>query len=181
MRLLLLSALALFLAAPSALAQTRANTEARTSPNAAVSQTIGVTEISVTYGRPSARGRVLFGAEGALAPYGAVWRTGANEASTFTTSTDLMVMGERLPAGTYGLFTIPGATEWTVIFNNEATQWGSMAYQEGEDALRVSVPTIVGPMQEQFQIRFDGVSATEGTMILHWGTVGVPVTLSTAM
>lgn len=158
---------------------TRANNEARPSPNASVGQTVGTTDVYVQYGRPALRGRSVF-AEGAdLAPAGAVWRTGANEAATITVTDDVMVEGEMLPAGTYALFTIPGDDAWTVIFNRTAEQWGAFRYDEAEDQLRVTAQPMTGvPPMEQFQIRFEDVSDTEATMLLHWGTVGVPVRIA---
>lgn len=154
----------------------RANDEPRQSPNAAVVQTIGTTEVLVQYGRPSAKGREVFGS---LVPYGEVWRTGANEAATFTASADVTVEGQRLPAGTYALFTIPGEDSWTVIFNRTAEQWGAFNYDEAEDALRVEVEPAAIPMQEQFQILFEGVTGDAAVMHLHWDTVGVPVRIAT--
>ena len=154
--------------------------EARVSPNARVGTTVGTTEVDVAYGRPSMKGRAAFGAGSELAPRDSVWRTGANEAATFTTTSDLMVEGQMLPAGTYGLFTIPG-DEWTVIFSKNARQWGSFRYADAEDQLRVTVEPMTGaPMQEQFEIRFEDVNPEEATMIMHWGTVGVPVVVAEA-
>ncbi|MEM7788331.1 MAG: DUF2911 domain-containing protein [Bacteroidota bacterium] len=162
-------------------APARANDEVRPSPNAAVSQTIGTTVVDIHYGRPSLRERSVFTSGAELAPAGAVWRTGANEAPTFTTSAPVMIEGETLPAGTYALFTIPGDDAWTVIFNTTAQQWGAFRYDEAEDALRVTVTPVNGvPMQEQFQIRFENAGADSATMLLHWGTVGVPVAISAA-
>ena len=172
-----LPALALLLLALPASAQERASDEPRPSPNAVVGQTVGTTDVLVTYGRPSVRGREVFGE---LVPYGAVWRTGANEASTITVSDDVMVEGERLPAGTYALFTVPGEDGWTVVFNRTAAQWGSFRYDEAEDALRVTVEPVEIPAQEQFLIAFSDVSTDAATMHLHWDTVGVPVRISTA-
>lgn len=180
MRYFLLAALSLVFFAPMSSAQERGNAEPRLSPNATVGQTIGISMIEVGYSRPSVKGRALFG-DGGLVPYGEVWRTGANEAATFKASADLLINGERLPAGTYSMLTIPSESDWVIVFNKVAEQWGSFNYDEAEDALRVTVPSVEAPMQEQFQIRFDGVSDTSGTMILHWGTVGVPVSIATAM
>jgi hypothetical protein len=152
--------------------------EARVSPNAGVMTTVGTTNVMVHYGRPSLRDRAAFDVGAPLAPRDSVWRTGANEAATFTTSKDLMVEGEMLPAGTYGLFTIPG-DEWTIIFSQNPRQWGAFRYDAAEDQLRVRVePMTTAPMQEQFEIRFEDVAQDEATMILHWGTVGVPVVIA---
>ena len=94
----------------------------RPSPKATVSQTVGLTDITITYCRPGVKGRVIWGG---LVPYDQVWRTGANEATTITFSDEVTIEGTKLPAGTYGLFTIPGKDEWTVIFNKGAKQWGA--------------------------------------------------------
>ena len=157
----------------------RSSEEARVSPNAGVMVTVGTTDVMVHYGRPSLNGRQAFGAGSELAPTGEVWRTGANEAPTFTTSKDLVVEGQTLPAGTYGLFTIPG-DEWTVIFSRNARQWGAFRYADAEDQLRIMVEPVSAPMQEQFEIRFEDVNQEEATMILHWGTTGVPVVIAEA-
>ncbi|RMG72406.1 MAG: DUF2911 domain-containing protein, partial [Bacteroidetes bacterium] len=101
-----------------------------------MSGSIGTAEITINYGSPAAKGRTLWGD---LVPYGAVWRTGANEATTFTVSQDVTIEGQTLPAGTYSLFTIPGESDWTIIFNKTAEQWGAYEYDEAADALRVKV------------------------------------------
>ena len=127
---------------------------------------------------PAAEGDVEFAAKAARAAL--LLDTGANEASAITFAGDVMVNGTRVPAGTYGLFTIPGDT-WTVIFNTTAEQWGSMNYDEAADQARVMAEPITdAPMQEQFEIRFADVTEDSATMILHWGTVGVPVTITEA-
>lgn len=202
MRFSLLAALAAVLLVPTACAQDdmtddmgaeepaaslfadappRANNEARVSPNGYAGTTVGTTDVLVQYGRPSLRGRSYFEEGSELAPIGAVWRTGANEAATVTFTDDVMVEGERVPAGTYSLFTVPNAGEWTVILNDTAQQWGAFRYDEAADRIRVMVEPMMGaPMQEQFEIRFSSVSDTAATMLLHWGTVGVPVTIMEA-
>src|SRR5436189_249966 len=95
------------------------------SQHASVTQTVGLTDITITYSRPGVKGRTIFGG---LVPYGQVWRTGANLATQFAVSTDVMVEGQKLPAGTYSLHTIPGRDLWTIIFNKDAGQWGSFSY-----------------------------------------------------
>ncbi len=175
MRFLLPLALAAFLAVP-ALAQERGNDEARTSPNAEVGQTIGTTKVMLAYSRPSLRGRTVFGD---LVPYDAVWRTGANEATTITFSDDVMVEGQPLEAGTYGLFTVPGEKTWTVAFNRVAEQWGAGDYDAGSDALRVMVEPVQGAMDEMMTFAFDEVSDTSARLVLHWADVEVPLTIST--
>jgi osmotically-inducible protein OsmY len=167
-------ALGLALTAPDARAQDRSNMMPRVSPNAAVSQTVGVTEVRVTYGRPGVRGRTIFGD---LVPYGEVWRTGANEATTISFSTPVQVEGESLEAGTYGLFTIPGEDTWTIIFNNTADQWGAYNYDESQDALRVEVDSESAATTELMTFAFPAVSDTSATLALRWADVRVPIQL----
>jgi len=164
-----------FLAAPAS-AQERGNDEPRVSPNAAVSQTIGTTEVRITYGRPSVNDREIFGN---LVSYDQVWRTGANEATTITVSADVQVEGEPLSAGTYSLFTIPGSDAWTLIFNSEANIWGTN-YDEANDVLRVQVEPESASMQEMMSFTFENVTDTSGTCVLHWADVRVPFTISVA-
>lgn len=108
----------------------------RESKNGRTEGTVDGVDITITYGRPKVRDREIFGA---LVPFDAVWRTGANEATTITLSDDATIEGEPLSAGTYGLFTIPGNDTWTIIFNREPEQWGAAKYDESKDALRVEV------------------------------------------
>jgi hypothetical protein len=161
-----------------ATAQERSNEEARVSPNAAVSQTIGTTEVRLTYGRPSVDDRTIFASDG-LVPYGDVWRTGANEATTISFSSDVTVEGESLSAGTYSLYTIPGEESWTIIFNNNANQWGTN-YSESEDAIRVEVTPESAPQREMMMFFFTEISDTSGTCVLHWNETAVPFEISVA-
>ncbi|MDX1420164.1 MAG: DUF2911 domain-containing protein [Rubricoccaceae bacterium] len=156
----------------------RANDEARVSPNALTGQTIGTTNVVVAYGRPSVNGRTVFGD---LVPYGQVWRTGANEATAVHLSEDLHVEGERLPAGTYALFTIPqddGA--WTVVFNRAAEQWGAFNHDPSQDALRVEVTPEMGESVEQMSFWFEDVDDDSATMVLAWADVMLPIQLEVA-
>ncbi|MBN2732702.1 MAG: DUF2911 domain-containing protein [Balneolaceae bacterium] len=150
----------------------RENKEARPSPNAAVSQTIGTTQVVVTYGRPGVKGRTIFGD---LEAYGEVWRTGANEATAVTFSNDVTVEGKELKAGTYSLYTIPGENTWTVIFNSKQS-WGT-EYDESKDVLRVEVQPEQGPMMEWFMIYFENLGNNTADMVLHWNKTKVPVTI----
>lgn len=106
------------------------------SPAVSASGKVGNATITINYGQPSMKGRKIFGD---LVPFGKVWRTGANEATTFETDKDISIEGKRLAKGKYGLFTIPGEHHWTVIFSKNANQWGSYKYKEDEDVLRVDV------------------------------------------
>ncbi|MDX1638240.1 MAG: DUF2911 domain-containing protein [Balneolaceae bacterium] len=173
---LLLTAALLFSVSHQSVAQDRAN-EARVSPNASVSQSIGTTNVTILYGRPSVKGRNVFGG---LEPYGEVWRTGANEATTITFSDDVLIEGEKLEAGTYGLFTVPGKEDWVVIFNNVPNQWGAFDYDSSEDALRVRVEPEQGRPMEQLMFYFEDVTTSSGTAVMHWSEVKVPFTIEPA-
>ncbi len=155
-------AAALALAAAPAFAQL---TTPLPSPNAAVAQTIGITKAEVVYSRPSVKGRVIWGE---LVPYDKVWRTGANSVTKISFDTDVTVEGQKLPAGAYGLFTIPGRAEWIVIFNRQST--GSpFDYAADKDALRVKVkPAALSEPKELFTISFPAVSANGATLQLAW-------------
>jgi hypothetical protein len=133
----------------------------RPSPPAKATGKVGNTTITIDYSRPSVKGRNVWSE---LAPYGQVWRTGANEATTFEVNNDVTVEGKALPAGKYSLFTIPGENEWTVIFNKEPKQWGAYKYDEKKDALRVTVKPKKAPkMTEQFTI-----NVNKGTVAMLW-------------
>jgi hypothetical protein len=147
----------------------------RLSPNASVSQTVGVTEITIHYCRPAVNGRKIWGG---LVPMDQVWRTGANEATTFTASTDVMVEGKPLPAGNYALFTIPGQDHWTLIFNKTADQWGAFDYQQAEDVLRVELKPVQSGMQERMEFLVDEFNDSSATIVLRWENVAVPFTVS---
>src|SRR5688572_29943922 len=99
------------------------------SPKETVTGKVGGANATIVYSRPSARGRKIVGS---LVPYGEVWRTGANEATTITFDKAVKVEGKDLAAGTYALFTIPGENEWTIIFNKESQQWGAYKYKDSE-------------------------------------------------
>ena len=150
------------------------------SPNATVSQTIGVTKVEVVYSRPHVKGptrkedRVIWGK---LVPYGEVWRTGANAITKFTVDTDITVEGQKLAAGSYGLFTIPGQIEWTVIFNKQSTG-APNDYSAEKDALRVKVRPDAADMQELFTIGFPQVTSSSAVMAMRWEKLSVPVNLA---
>lgn len=136
-----------------------------------VGQSIGTTQVTITYGRPSVRDRVIFGE---LVPFDTVWRTGANEATTIAFSGDVTVEGEPLSAGTYGLFTIPRENGvWTLIFNNTAEQWGAYRYDSGVDALRMNVTTTEAPHMEQMLFLFEDVEGSSGKAVMYWKDVRV--------
>jgi len=141
-----------------------------TSPRDSAGGKIGKTTISINYGSPSVKGRVIWGD---LVPYGKVWRAGANEATTFTTDQLIKVEGKDLPAGTYGFFVIPGEKEWTIIFNRTAKQWGAYEYKEKDDVLRVTVKSQKSPgMNERLVYKIN----TNGFSLL-WKNLEVPVSI----
>jgi hypothetical protein len=113
---------------------------------------------------------------GGLVPYDKVWRTGANAVTKITFDGDVMVEGQKLAAGAYGLYTIPGKTEWTVIFNNVST--GGPDYVAEKDALRVKVKPVPAEMKELFTIGFPAVTSEGATLALTWEKLRVPVTIT---
>ena len=149
----------------------------RPSPKATAAQTVGVTDITIAYCRPSVRGRVIWGG---LVPYDQVWRTGANEATTITFSDEVAIEGHELPAGTYGLFTIPGKDEWTVIFNKGAKQWGAYDYKQADDVLRVKVKPQQAAFTEVMTFGFPTVTIDSTTVALTWDKLEVQFTLHVA-
>lgn len=176
MRTLLSLLLLALVAAPAALAQNRTVTAPMASPPARVVQTVGLTELAVDYHRPAVRERTLWGG---LVPYDQVWRAGANQNTTFETSTDIRVEGERLPAGRYGLHVIPRENApWTVIFSTMADAWGSYSYDEAEDALRVDVSPEEGPAEERLSYTFRDPGMDAATLVLRWGTTALPVSIA---
>ncbi|MBV8858346.1 MAG: DUF2911 domain-containing protein [Acidobacteria bacterium] len=181
------------------------------SPQATLSHTIGVTDLTIVYHRPSVRGRTVWGEiapekaaalvqatsylpknspEGTLdgapgsgkdfpmTPNGHVWRAGANEATRFTVTDDVLVNGQKLPAGSYSLHMIPGKDEWTIIFNKTADQWGSYSYDAKQDALRVKTkPAWVAESQELLGYEIPAGTANSARVVLRWEKIAVPFTV----
>lgn len=146
----------------------------RPSPRGTVMQTVGITDLSVVYSRPGVKGREIWGK---LVPFGEVWRTGANEATIFETSTDMNVGGKPLPKGKYSLHTIPGKDEWTVIFNSVADQWGSYSYDKAKDVLRVMAKPMANAMTENLTITFANMTQDSADLLIDWEKVRVAVPL----
>ncbi len=120
------------------------------------------------------KGRTIFGE---LEPYGKVWRTGANEATTIEVSTDVEIEGEPLPAGKYALFTIPTEDDWTVVFNKTPEQWGAYDYDEAEDALRVEVtPEETDEPTEQLTFEI----GDDGQVTMMWANAAVSFNVASA-
>ena len=149
-------------------------------PPASPHTTVDGKDVKISYGQPSKKGRVIFGAEGSqsLEKYGKVWRTGANEATTFTTNKDLTIEGKTLPAGKYTLWTIPREDKWTVIFNNKMYDWGvsfggDASREESADVLQVDVPVNISSIPvEKFEISFD---ENQPALVLEWDITKVVV------
>ncbi|QDV05752.1 hypothetical protein Poly30_12540 [Planctomycetes bacterium Poly30] len=148
------------------------------SPAATVSQRVGLVDIEVSYGRPSMHGRQIFGG---LEPYGSVWRAGANNATTVTLSGAVTFGDAEVPAGKYSLFAVPGETEWQVILNEDAVQFGPYAYDEAKDVARVTVkPTTLAAPVETLSIGFADLSVGgRASLFLEWETTRVSVPIDT--
>jgi len=164
-------AAATFLAVSPALAQLELP---RPSPKATVSQTVGLTDVTVNYCRPGVKGRAIWGG---LVPYDQVWRTGANEATTISFSDEVSIDGNKLPAGTYGLFTIPGKDDWTVIFSKGAKQWGAYEYKPAEDVLRIKVKPAAAEFHELLTFSFPTVATESATVAIIWEKLAVAFTI----
>jgi hypothetical protein len=174
----------------------------RPSQKASVMQRIGVTDITITYSRPGVKGRKIWGdplpgqtaageatlddqnkrpKDAPIVPYGHVWRTGANEATQFVVTDDVMINGQKLAAGSYSLHTIPTKDEWTIVFNGTANQWGSFDYDPAKDTLRVKVkPQWMNDSQEWLSYTFDPVTEDSAQVNIRWEKISVPFTVKVA-
>ncbi len=146
------------------------------SQSGTVSQDVADTHIALVYDRPVARGRTLFGG---IVPWDAVWMPGANWATTIELSRDVRIEGQPLGAGRYSLWTIPGPTEWVVIFSRRARAFHTR-YPAGEDALRVRVKPTAGSHMETLAFYFPVVGPDSAILALHWGTTVVPIAIRVA-
>jgi Protein of unknown function (DUF2911) len=185
-------------AAVSATAQVRTP---RPSQKASVMQTIGVTDITITYHRPGVKGRAIWGdplpeqvasvkgeatldnqnerPKGAvIVPWGHMWRTGANDATTFEITDDVLINGQKLAAGSYSLHTIPNKTEWTIVFNGTSNQWGSFNYDPAKDTLRVKAKAApLTENQEWLQFTIDPINENSARVNIRWEKLSVPFTV----
>ncbi len=183
--------------APLASAQIRAP---RPSPKASVMGTIGVTDVTITYSRPAVKGRAIWGdplpeqagakgeatlddqnirPKGApIVPWGHAWRTGANEATQFVVTDEVLINGQKLPAGSYSLHTIPTKDEFTLIFNSVANQWGSFNYDATKDTLRVKAkPEWVTENKEWLEYSIEPVDDSSARVSIRWERLRVPFTV----
>jgi hypothetical protein len=147
------------------------------SPASTLQQRVGATDIEIKYYRPGAKGRVMIGT---IEPFGKVWRTGANNATTISFSTAVKLGGQAVTPGKYALFTIPGESKWTVILNKNPNQWGAFTYDPSGDAIHFDVtPVRLTTPVETFEIGINDLRDDSATINLTWETWRVPVKLET--
>lgn len=148
----------------------------RKSKNGKLTGDVSGVKLAVTYGRPKVSGRNVFKE---LVKPGEVWRAGADEATVVAFDNDVLVEGQKLPAGVYAFFAIPGKDaakdSWTIIFNKQAKQWGAFSYDTKQDALRVTVTPKAAPLTEELTFVLEN-----GALVLKWEKVAVPVQLKKA-
>ncbi len=174
--------LSLFQSLPSASSAQENNV--RLSLKASVMQRLGVnTDITIVYSRPGVKGRKIWGG---LVPYGMApgikeskgkpfpWRAGANENTTIEFNKDVLIEGNKLPAGKYGLFMIPSEKDWIIIFSKNDSAWGSFSYNQAEDALRITVTPAEAPHMEWLMYGFDDLAGNSATGYLRWDNLKVP-------
>lgn len=159
---------------PSSFAQSALIDLPRPSQHAVVTQRVGITDITINYHRPLVNKREVWGK---LVPYGQVWRAGANENTTIRVTDNVTINGKPLAKGVYGLHMIPGENEWTVIFSNQHTAWGSFTYKEADDALRVTAKPQAGDFREALTYDFDDTKADSAVATLRWEKLAVPFTI----
>ncbi len=168
------TAIAFFIGTPTIDAQVKLPAA---SSSQTVTQALGINSVTLTYQRPNINGRVVFGG---LVPYGQVWRTGANSIPNLTFEEEVRIEGHTVPAGTYGLFTVPNKNEWTIILSKNPKQWGAYQYKETDDLLRFNVkPQTLTKKVETFTIDFENVTTKSAVISLAWENtkVGFNVTV----
>lgn len=139
------------------------------SPSAKIEQVVGLTDVTIEYSRPAKRDRELFGN---LVPYNKIWRTGANANTTITFSTKITISGEELEKGTYAIYTVPGETEWEVIFYQDTNNWGTPEnWDEEKVVLRTSAKVEETPVPvENFTILIDNIRSDAAALKFMWGS-----------
>lgn len=150
------------------------------SPLQTVKQEFGLSAVELSYSRPAVKGRAIFGG---LVPYGKVWRTGANGATTISFGDDVTFGGQKIPAGKYGLLTIPNAAEWTIILTKQLDVTSPAAYKQDQDVARVKINATDLPFPlESFLISFDNIAPSSMDLIIGWDrtVVIVPITTDVA-
>jgi tetratricopeptide (TPR) repeat protein len=167
--------LGILFAVPASRAQSLVVDLPRQSQHAVITQRIGITDITINYHRPEAKGRKVFGG---LEPYGKPWRAGANENTTITFTDPVTIEGKPLDRGTYGLHMIPAEGDWTVIFSKANTSWGSFTYDPAEDALRVTVKPQAADFHEALTYDFDDLTPDSAIVTMRWDKTAVPFKVS---
>ncbi len=141
------------------------------SPHSSAMAMLGDAHIHIDYSSPGVRDRIIFGG---LLAYDQVWQSGAHKATWIESNKDLSIDGKLLPAGKYGLFTIPSKNEWTIIINSNWNQHGKDEYDENDDVIRFKVtPLISENIKEQLEYEVNKVSEGEGTISLAWEKVAI--------
>jgi Protein of unknown function (DUF2911) len=141
------------------------------SPTANIKQNFALSSIEISYSRPGVKGRKVFGD---LVPFGNVWRTGANNATTITFGEDVTIGGKKVTAGKYGLLTIPGATEWTIIITKQLDVTSPAAYKQDQDVVRVAAKPATTPFSiETFMITVDDIKSNSCSIGMGWETTWV--------
>jgi Protein of unknown function (DUF2911) len=168
----------LFLLTISVIASAKAQIKTpAASPSATVSQSIGLAKATIEYSRPSLKGRKMIG--GDLVPYDKIWRTGANKIPNLILSEDVMIDGKNVPAGTYGIATIPGKTDWTIILTKNAAQWGVYEYKESEDLMRFKAKAQkTKSTEEHFTMGFSDFTPTSAHLFIAWENTHVKFKIS---
>ena len=146
------------------------------SPSATLTQTVGLTDITIKYSRPGVKGRQIWGS---LVPYDQIWRTGANQATTIQFSDDVTINGQKLPKGTYAFFTIPGRDQWTVVFNKQAEQWGAFNHDTAQDVLKFTVKPERAEFREWMGFEIPEMTTDTAKIVVRWENVAVPFTVDT--
>ncbi|MCC9138569.1 DUF2911 domain-containing protein [Pontibacter silvestris] len=149
------------------------------SPSSKIEQTVGLSTVTVEYSRPSMKGRKIFGG---LEPYGELWRTGANASTKLKLSDDVTIEGNKVPAGEYALYTIPGENEWTIIIHKNTKLWGDGGtdYKPEEDLVRFKVKPVQNARTvETFTINFANLKQDAADVELLWENTIVPFTIKT--
>lgn len=143
------------------------------SPRQVITQQFSVSQITVDYGRPSVRGRKIFGD---LVPYGKVWRVGANEATNISFDQPVKFGGKNVNKGDYAIFVTPEAHQWTVVLNYDANAWGAYSYDPNENAIEFTVPvTQTKELQESLEFSFESLSNDQVNLIIRWEYVQVSI------
>jgi hypothetical protein len=148
----------------------------RVSPNSTLTQTVGLTDITIKYSRPGVKGRQIWGG---LVPYDTIWRTGANEATTINFSDDVLINGQKLAKGNYALFTIPSKDQWAIVFNSQAEQWGAFTHDKTKDVLTVTAKPEKADFREWMEFEIPEMTTDTAKIAVRWENIAVPFTVDT--